>query len=133
MAIRLRGQTAESLPWWVHVVLWGVLVRSPAPAVAQDAVQWGGLPPGPDAAGYSTEWILDSTRTYHTDLSPLAYNGPRPLMVNLWYPAAAGAMAMQCGEYFAITPTGPSDVRALAEAFGAVRLGDRRSRGREHR
>jgi len=57
-------------------------------AVSQDAPLWGGLEPGPYAVGFRSEWSLDETRRYVVQLPQGGrYDGPRPILVNLWFPA----------------------------------------------
>ncbi|MBK7403378.1 MAG: hypothetical protein IPJ41_01775 [Phycisphaerales bacterium] len=60
---------------------------------------WGGLEPGPNVVGFRSYWEADLGRTYQRpgiDAAPM----PRPILVNVWYPAAgeAGA-AMEYGDY----------------------------------
>ena len=43
---------------------------------------WGSLVPGPYPIGFTTSFALDHDRTY--DLPPV---GPRPILINVWYPA----------------------------------------------
>lgn len=49
---------------------------------------WGDLEPGPHPVGFDAYWIADPARTYQrpeTDPAPT----PRPILVNIWYPARA--------------------------------------------
>lgn len=49
------------------------------------------LKPGPHTVGFRSEWQLDSTRSYNTKYddgtSYSARKSPRPILVNVWYPA----------------------------------------------
>lgn len=85
---------------------------TPVDADAPRAVPalWGDVPPGEHAVGFRSTWILDAARDYDTGLSDGgryvgdAPRAPRPVLVNLWYPAEAedDAPRMTHGDYFAI-------------------------------
>ena len=85
------------------------------------------LEPGPFRVGFATSWGLDHGRVYATAFDGgVTYGGsgaPRPILVNLWYPAdsAAGGEPMPYGAYFAIAPARPDD-RGLA-AFARALVG----------
>src|SRR5260370_21937940 len=48
-----------------------------------DPMLWGGLEPGPYTIGYRSYFALDSKHRFGPE------DGPRPVLVNVWYPAAA--------------------------------------------
>ncbi len=65
-----------------------------------DPLLWGNLVPGRYAVGYRSYWELDSTRRYGPG------GGPRPILVIIWYPAAAtNAKPLRYREY--LTPPSP--------------------------
>jgi len=53
-----------------------------------DALLWGGIHPGHYAVGYKSYFTLDTGRRYGPE------RGPRPVLVVLWYPAAAGTVGL---------------------------------------
>jgi len=82
-----------------------------APALAQSAPLRPPLALGPHAVGFGSRWALDPARTYDTtfaDGSRYADGAPapRPLLIDVWYPAArrsdAPAPALSRGEYLDI-------------------------------
>jgi pimeloyl-ACP methyl ester carboxylesterase len=78
----------------IHLVaLVGLLVLElPGLANALSPPLWDKLPPGPYAVGFKTGWQLDYSRRYNmtfddnTTYAP--GKAPRPILVNLWYPAS---------------------------------------------
>jgi dienelactone hydrolase len=60
---------------------------------------WGGLAPGPFAVGFRSLWQLDYSRAYNTvfdDKTTYATGkAPRPILVNMWYPAEESSDAPQ--------------------------------------
>lgn len=102
---------------WVS--LWSVLV---APAFALQPPLWEGLPSGKYAVGFRSYWVQDYSRTYNmtfADKSPFAKGkSPRPLLLNIWYPAARPGTGkpMPHRGYLQITPTQPQ-LRKLAAAL----------------
>jgi hypothetical protein len=81
-----------------RAVLAGLLVlASPAVAGAQPPPLWGTLPPGPHAVGFKTGWQFDYARrfnaTFDDKTTYAAGKAPRPILVNVWYPAGAAADA----------------------------------------
>ena len=95
------------IAWLVALLLGG------RPAGASDRPLWGGLPPGPHAVGFRSSWELDSSRTYQTTFDDktryAAGKAPRPVLVNVWYPAqpAGPARPMRHGGYFEIGSDDP--------------------------
>jgi len=70
--------------------------RLSGPAEAQPPPLWGKLPAGPYAVGYKSGWQLDHSRRYNITFDDRTTyapgKAPRPVLVNLWYPASeAGA------------------------------------------
>src|SRR5258708_4199229 len=65
-----------------------------------DPLLWGGLEPGPYAIGYRSYFALDSKRRFKGP-----EDGPRPVLVNVWYPAAAtGAEPLRYRDYLTSPP-----------------------------
>ena len=104
----------------------GALLLAASAPLAQDA-DWSGLPPGEYAVGFSSTWLSDPGRTYRTAFDDGATYGaekaPRPILLNLWYPAkpAAGAAAMPYGGYFEIGSTDPAVDRFARALVGHAR------------
>jgi hypothetical protein len=77
-------------------------------ATAQSPPLWGKLSPGPYAVGFKSLWQLDYSRRYNMtfdDKSTYAPGkSPRPILVNMWYPAkpAAADKTMRHRDYFKI-------------------------------
>lgn len=69
---------------------------------------WGGLQPGPYAVGYQSCFQLDYARTYDLHYpnggQATARKTPRPILVNIWYPATAGPSdePLRQGDYLQI-------------------------------
>src|SRR5262245_58214627 len=63
----------------------------PGLAAAQSPPLWGTLPPGPHAVGFRSAWQLDYSRRYNITFDDKTTyapgKAPRPILVNLWYPA----------------------------------------------
>lgn len=77
--------------------------------VAIDAM----LPAGRYLVGFRATWMLDASRPYRTAFDDgKTYAGPRPILVNLWYPAAAGGTPMNRAMY--LQPPDAPAVHALA-------------------
>lgn len=71
---------------------------------------WGGLEPGPHSVGFRSFWSLDLGRVYWCEEAGLSRDGksPRPVLVNLWYPAAPGdGEPMSYGGYLRIASDDP--------------------------
>jgi pimeloyl-ACP methyl ester carboxylesterase len=83
-------------------------------AVAQAPPLWGKLPPGSHAVGFQSGWQLDYVRRYNMTFddgtSYAAGKGPRPILVNRWYPAvvAADARKMPHGMYLNVRTDDPA-------------------------
>jgi pimeloyl-ACP methyl ester carboxylesterase len=96
------------------VALVGLLVTgAPGLAGAQSPPLWGKLPPGPHAVGYRTSWQLDYSRRYNTTFDDKTTyapgKAPRPILVNLWYPAGnvADAKRMPHRDYLDVRSDDP--------------------------
>jgi hypothetical protein len=80
------------------------------PREAPDRRLWGALEPGPHPVGFARSWQLDHARSYArefrhkgTALGP-SPECPRPILVNLWYPACASdAAPMRYRDYLDIS------------------------------
>jgi hypothetical protein len=75
-----------------QVALVGLLLLAwPDLAGAQAPALWGKLPPGSHVVGYKSSWQLDYSRRYHMTFDDKTTyapgKAPRPLLVNVWYPA----------------------------------------------
>jgi dienelactone hydrolase len=89
------------------------LLGSAGPAQAAGApLLWGKLQSGPYAVGFKTYWRYDRARVYDP---PYRANGtevavhPRPMLVNIWYPArrTAAAKPMLYREYLEVSSKEP--------------------------
>ena len=64
---------------------------------SQDRPLWGGLKPGPHAVGFATSFAHDYSRIYAPSpswgASPKQLKPPRPILINVWYPAQREPMA----------------------------------------
>jgi hypothetical protein len=85
--------------------------------VAGDLPLWGKLPGGAHAVGFRSLWQFDSTRTYNMTFkdhtSYASGKAPRPILINVWYPAQARepGQRMRHRDYLDI----PSDDPRLAK------------------
>lgn len=74
---------------------------------------WGDLESGPHGVGFHTDWMLDHSRTYDTTFADGSRHAeskaPRPLLVNVWYPAVVDDAdeRMVHGDYFEIGSKDP--------------------------
>lgn len=69
-----------------------------------DSLLWGSLRPGPFAVGYRSSFEFDYTRQYDSnyavDSSSSLTNKPRPILIDIWYPAKkTAAQPMKYREY----------------------------------
>src|SRR5579871_5324450 len=77
-------------------------------AMPEDRPLWDRLPLGPYAVGFQTRFQRDYARSYHLAFPecgrPPAPGQPRPLLVNLWYPAHTNVSAQPLcqGDYLRI-------------------------------
>jgi hypothetical protein len=95
----------------VSALLLGILAHAcfcaTAPALEPPPF-WGKLSPGPYAVGFRSVWQLDYSRTYQMvfddKTSYAAGKAPRPILVNIWYPALEPdePVPMAHGDYLAI-------------------------------
>jgi len=71
---------------------------------------WGSLKPGPYAVGFRSSYQFDHARQYDADYvtdpsAPRAHK-PRPILIDIWYPAAkAAAKPMKYREYLNVAST----------------------------
>src|SRR5262249_15230158 len=90
-----------------------VVALAAAPAVAQEPLLWGGLKPGPHAVGFKSLWQLDYSRRYNMTFDDKTTyapgKAPRPILVNVWYPAskAGDAKRMSHRGYLEIQSADP--------------------------
>jgi hypothetical protein len=90
-----------------------VVLLGPATA-APDRRLWGTLQPGPHPVGFKRSWQLDPARQYapgfrteDIGLKP-APECPRPILVNLWYPAReSGTAPMRYRDYLDLGSDNP--------------------------
>jgi pimeloyl-ACP methyl ester carboxylesterase len=75
-----------------------------------DRPLWGDLPRGSYAVGYQSSFHLDYARTYdlYFPNPPAARKTPRPILVNVWYPAdpAPAIEPLRQGDYLQIATQG---------------------------
>jgi pimeloyl-ACP methyl ester carboxylesterase len=97
-----------------QVALVGLLIiHSPALASAQTPPLWNKLPPGSHAVGFKTSWQLDYSRRYNMTFDDKTTyapgKAPRPILVNVWYPArkAGDAKRMPHRGYLEIQSADP--------------------------
>lgn len=87
-----------------------------ASAQAPTRPMWFDLDAGPHAVGFTTRWVMDSSRAYGD--APA-----RPIRVLVWFPAAAGTgSSMRYGDYLRIEPTDAA-FAAYAAALAAADRG----------
>lgn len=98
----------QSRGWMIALVVgWPGLVAAQSPPL------WGKRSPGGHAVGFMSSWQLDYARRYNTtfdDKTTYATGkAPRPILVNLWYPASkvAGAKRMLHRDYLDIRSDNP--------------------------
>jgi predicted dienelactone hydrolase len=90
-----------------------VVIALPGLADAQAPPLWDKLPPGPYAVGYKTSWQLDPARrysmTYDDQTTYAPGKAPRPILVNVWYPAGqvGDAKRMPHRDYLEIRAADP--------------------------
>lgn len=76
------------------------------------------LPAGRSHVGFRATWTFDPARPYRTTFDDgKTYTGPRPMLVNVWYPAAAGGEPMNRAAY--LQPPEAPAVHALAAGLAA--------------
>ena len=108
-----RLQQASDSPPTGAIAWIAVLLLDVRQAGAEAPPLWGGLEPGPYAVGFRTAWELDSSRTYNMKFADKTMyadvKAPRPILINIWYPAErpADARMMLHGGYFEITSGDP--------------------------
>lgn len=78
------------------------------------------LAPIDHPVGFKSFWMTDPARTYRTAFDAGktygATKSPRPVLVNVWYPAQAGGKPMEHGSYLDIAPDDPQ-LKPLAAAL----------------
>lgn len=90
-----------------------VAMTALSPALAQSPPLWGKLTPGRFPVGFRSEWQLDHSRRYNTtfdDQTKYAdVPAPRPILLNVWYPAAnvGDAKRMPHRDYLEIRSDNP--------------------------
>ncbi len=91
-------------------------------AAVQERPLWAGLEVGPHSVGFRSLWTLDYGRTFASTFEDGSSYGdrkaPRPILVNIWYPARgdAGSQVMEHREYLEIGTDDPG-IDALAGAL----------------
>jgi dienelactone hydrolase len=81
-------------------------------AAAQDPRLWGTLRPGAHPVGFARSWQLDYARQYappfRADGASPKPESPRPILINLWYPALQSETApMRYREYLEVRSDNP--------------------------
>jgi dienelactone hydrolase len=116
--------------WSVGLVIAVVVTACRAAAPRHEAAARPGAAPllraGPHRVGFRAAWTFDEARRYRTAFDDGAtYGGatgaPRPILVNLWYPADGGGQAMTRAIYLRPPDAPPSG--ALAAALGSYARG----------
>lgn len=79
--------------------------------LSQTGPFWGNLPKGPYAVGFKSLWQFDYSRSYnpHSEDKAASAKAPRPILINIWYPArvTASAKAMLHRDYLSIESNDP--------------------------
>jgi len=121
----LRARLLRRLVLMVRLALLFLLAAGPF-LRAQSA--GNPLPPGPFRVGFRSSIALDSGRSYRTSFDDGATYGrkkaPRPILVNLWYPAEAAKAppVMPYRRYFELQPADPA-LAPFARALAAYAAG----------
>lgn len=82
---------------------------------------WGDLAPGPYAVGFRMTFAYDQSRAYElvmpTESAPTPPKSPRPILINVWYPASQppSAEPMRQGQYFKLNAGQDEDLEAFAQ------------------
>jgi pimeloyl-ACP methyl ester carboxylesterase len=129
----MTSQGCVLRPWLAPAVWVACALLAPARAALQTALEPGAalepvLAPGPFPVGFRSTWASDEGRTYRTAFDEGrtygAEKAPRPVLVQLWYPARAAdtGARMTHGEYFDLAAREPR-VAALAKATAVYALG----------
>src|SRR6516165_7382054 len=100
------------------------VVETAGLAAAQSPPLWGKLSPGSYRVGFRTVWQLDYSRRYNTTFADkttyATTKAPRPILINIWYPAKAAAAGtsktMRQRDYLDVRSAEPS----LAKFSGAL-------------
>lgn len=98
---------------WCVVVAGVLFITRANAAVADVPPLWGKLPAGPHAVGFKSLWQLDYARRYNMTFDDkttyAAGKAPRPILINIWYPAKAtpGAKPMPHRGYLEIGTDDP--------------------------
>src|SRR5262245_36446936 len=105
-----------------RITLIGLFVIAlPGRAAAESPPLWGKLFPGSYGVGFRTVWQLDYSRRYNTTFADkttyATSKAPRPILVNIWYPAkaAGNGKTMRQRDYLDVRSAEPS----LAKFSGA--------------
>ena len=105
-----------------RAALAGILVIVlPGLARAESPPLWGKLDPGPHPVGFKSLWRLDDSRRYNMTFGDkttyASGKAPRPILVNIWYPAKAAGnnRTMPHRGYLEIRATEPPLARFSAE------------------
>jgi dienelactone hydrolase len=89
------------------------VIGLPHLGLAESALRWGKLPPGPHGVGFKSLWRLDDSRRYNMTFDDrttyASCKAPRPILINIWYPAKKDAddKPMPHREYLEIKSADP--------------------------
>jgi pimeloyl-ACP methyl ester carboxylesterase len=87
---------------------------------------WAKLGRGSYGCGFRNEWRQDYGHRYQTKLEDGSVFGvdksPRPILMNVWYPASGGGTSMTLGDYYKIGSSGP-ELGRVPEALAKYALG----------
>jgi hypothetical protein len=95
------------------ILLLTIAIVLPCPASAQERPLWGSLIPGSYGVGFKSLWQLDYSRRYNMTFddksSYASTKAPRPILINIWYPAktSGSAKPMPHSDYLRIQSTDP--------------------------
>ncbi|MBX3117561.1 MAG: hypothetical protein KF784_00730 [Fimbriimonadaceae bacterium] len=109
-----------------RLILFCFMILCSVAAIAQQPLFWGGLKPGLHSVGFQSRWVADYSRTYQLPGASveaiLASKAPRPILLNIWYPAVGPkGQPLKQRDYFAIETKQP-EFKQVAEKLRAYEL-----------
>ena len=101
-------------------ILLTILATATQPgAEPESLLEWTGLEAGSHVVGFQSWWERDPARPWRTAFDEGAtYDAPtRPVLVNLWYPAAATTATPRMPHHSYLELPGDEELRPLADAL----------------
>lgn len=94
----------------------------PATAHAQPTI-WGGLPTGPYAVGYRSEYVRDASRSFFPEKDFKGRRQPgdrrRPVPLRIWFPARAGTGAAMVYSDYLTVKAGNGGLEGFAKLYAS--------------